>query len=264
MAVIILGSLFAGCVGSPDPDDEQQDPDEVDLPRTDAAEEIGVDLSSCGIIEAFSALEADRVRPHVPDDFAIATDASGRAIVVLGGLVCGEAGAASQRGLLAIMVEPLDEALSAGQDINHFWEPEHILVESTEIARAFMELGSNHTTAVGVTHEESLTSGEMHIDGGDWSHRITTSPGAGPGDEIAGLFGHFREYAAGDGGYVYLEARFQGNPGDTFGTGIATIETAEGSVSRELLGDGSQWPFLGGTGITYADAKVGFIPRTQA
>lgn len=264
IVVMLVALMLAGCVQPTDGEDTGTEEGEEQQPESRTAEEIPLELTSCRIIEAFAAVDVETARPHVPDDFTIPTDATGHAVVVLGGLVCGDEGAVSQRGLLAIMVEPVDETLSAGDDVNHFWEPEHVLVESTEIARAFIDLGSNHTKADSVTHEESLAQSGIHIDGGEWSHRITTTPGAGPGDGVADAFGHFREYAAGIGGYVYLEARFQGNPGDTFGTGIAQVETAPGSVSRDLLGAESQWPFLGGSGITYADAKVGFIPRPDA
>lgn len=242
--------LLSGCL--------VQQPAPSDAPGPPEAMESTILLQDCSIVEAFATAEAAVVRPHVPDDFSLVLDGSGRAALVLGGLVC--EGDVAQRGLLAVLVDPVAD-LHAGEGVNHFWEPEHLLVPETELSAAFAMARANATSAVEVRAVLAQTEGLLVMDMGDRQHRIQSIPGVVPADEAGSVFGHFREYAAGDGGYVYLEAEFAGDADSLWGGGLAMVTTAQGTVSRELIGAEAALPFVAGAGLEYADAKVGFVPR---
>lgn len=266
-ALMLVTASAAGCLSDPDPQpggDRDGEPEAPPAPGDGPApssRELTVALTDCMIPEAFASVPADQARSHVPPDFDLALDESGSAAVVLGGLVCGEQGGLAQRGLLAILVTPNDEALLADGVENYFWEPEHQLVEGSALTDAFLEVGANATLVSAVTATVMPVGMTLVVDASTWQHRISGSPGAWPAGESAFVFGHFREYALGHGGYVYLDASFDGPPGSTAGGTLATVETGTGTIARELLGSTTSVPALYGDGLVYADARVGFIPR---
>lgn len=122
-------------------------------------------------------------------------------------------------------------------------------------------MGANATLVSEVTATVMPGGMTLVVDATTWQHRISGSPGAWPVGESAFLFGYFREYSQGQGGYVYLDASFDGPPGATVGSTLATVETGAGTIAHELLGSTTAVPALYGDGLVYADARVGFIPR---
>lgn len=242
--------LLSGCLVQPSAPN--------DPPALAEAMESRIMLEDCAVVEVFATADAALVRPHVPDDFSLVLDGSGRAALVLGGLVC--EGGVAQRGLLAVLVDPVAD-LHAGDGVNHFWEPEHLLVPDHALTEAFALARANATPAVAVRAEMAATDARLSIDAGAWQHRVQALPGVVPAGEAGSLFGHFREYAAGNGGYVYLEAEFAGDAQSLWGGGLAMVETGPGTVAREMIGEEATLPFVAGSGLEYADAKVGFVPR---
>lgn len=268
LAVVLLTAALAGCLGAED----GQAPGESD-PETapsedppDEPRELGIELTPCRAIEAFAHVDPEAAREHVPEEFDLRYGENDQALAILGGLRCGEDASGTERGFLAIFVEPRDEALTAEGIRDYFWEPEHHLVAGNAATYAFNEVGADATNASGV----ELTFGETEtsltiagIGGTDEAHRASSSvPVAPGGGEEARGGDHFREYSAAEGGYVYLDAAFQvGEPTDRGNAVPMQVQTASGTVARELIGAEAVLPTLSIEGFTYADAQVGFVPR---
>lgn len=261
LALVLLTAGLAGCTGSDDAGGAQDGRD-----GTPPAEprELSLTLSPCNAIEAFAQIDPAVAREHVPDDFAIApAGQDGRAVVILGGLRCGEDASGAERGFVAIQVEPRDEALSAEGITNYFWEPEHHLVPGNQATDAFLEVGAQAGNASHVNLTFEMTGTTMEIHARDVTHRVSspapTAPGVG---QAAGMAPSFREYSAAEGGYAYLEAAFESGDPQHRGTAQPMqVQTASGTVARELLGTDTVLPTVAFEGFTYADAKVGFVPR---
>lgn len=266
LVVVMVSAGLAGCLTTSDDGSASEDGPEPTPPdeTLDEPQELDVTLTPCDNIEAFASVDPALAREHVPDDFAVApAGQDGQATVIFGGVRCGEDASAAERGFLAIQVEPRDEALAAEGVKNYFWEPEHLLVPGNNATDAFEALGANATNATHVNLTFGTTETTLEIGLAEGTHRITSdvpvAPGTGQG---ADPFPAFREYSAAQGGYTYLEARFQGgNPEDRGTAHPMQVQTAEGTVARELIGAEATLPTLSFEGFTFTDAKIGFVPR---
>lgn len=212
------------------------------------------------VVEALFALPADVVRRHVPDVFDL-VETSGRVMVALGGFSCAEGNAS---GLLAIAVQPKDDALLDDAVDRYFWRPEVHVQPDSPIGRAYDALGA-HTIPARVETTAAPTAGDLTIDAeAGWTHRVDFL--AGPASPATAALGQgvFREYSQAEGGMAYLQGSFGPSAGPGFGVLPSTVQTGEGTPARDLLGASAQAPVFVLSHAPYLDTRLGLIPLPQA
>lgn len=265
VAVLVVTAGLAGCLTASDDGGGMEDgpapaPSNASL---DEPRRIDVTLEPCDAVEGLARVDAAVARDHVPDDFDLLLGDNDQALVILGGLRCGDDAEGTERGFVAIFVEPRDDTLTGEGIENYFWEPEHILVPGNEVTEAFHTLGADATDGTGVNITFGATETLLTIDRGNGTHRLASDVPVVPGGSQEAHIGRpFREYSMADGGYVYLEADFQaGGPQARGNTIPMDTGTAPGTVARDLFGAEATLTSLNIEGFTYADATVGFVPR---
>ena len=233
----------SGCLGADGP------------PAPDRSVPVALNIGSCHGIEAFTTVSEATAAAHVPAGFSPDV-AGGRVTVILGAMVCPDNALA--RAFLAIRVIADDPTLAV-EGASLFWEPEHIVTAGQAGTAAFEAMSANITYG-NVSIETTPTGIGAHIDVPGGSHAI--SPLAGtvlPTAAEAALLPPFREYAAADGGYVYLEGGFSGDVTGATAPSVVAIETAPNTVSRALFGEATTALAIGFEGYGYPDAHVGFM-----
>lgn len=261
--LVVLTSILGGCTDEPadEPEEEGEESPPV-APPPPEARSVAVTMDPCDGIEAFFEIDAATMRDHVPEDFDIPSN-GGKTALIVGFFSCGDGGNLVQRSFVAVQVTPRHDSLRAEGIQNYFWEPEHLLAPSL-FTDAYVNMSSNHTEGRSVRLTVAATEGEATAEAANWTHTLTTTHGALSGGSAVPFLPTFREYAAADGGYVYFEAGFGGDPTDVFGPGQASLETGEGTIARELLGATAPGAALVGQGIGFTDARVGFVPLPAA
>lgn len=247
VGLLLAFALLAGCLGG---GDGGADPFAVVQPMAAATT-----LSACDILEASLTVPEARVRGLVPPGFSV-RGSDGSVGVVLGAATCAE----GSRAFLAIAVTPDDERLEA-EGMRHFYEPEHLAIPSEPFAEALAALRGNATNATRIVASAAPPQPAFIVEGaGGWSHRgVATGAALAPAPEQL-VGGVFREWFPARGGYGYLESTF-GSEGAGFALlPQASVETGEGTVSRDVLGAEATAELFVLAGSAYADATLGFVP----
>lgn len=244
-AVIVLALALAGCATPAEPGPV------ADAPLEPTA--TAIRLAGCDILEAVVDVPADRAAPFVPPGFGLRAS-DGMAGVVLGAATCAE----GSRAFLAIPVEPEDERLRA-EGVRHFYEPEHLVVAGGPFADALLAARGNATLATRIAATAAPPQPAFAAELGTGAHRASGLGAAVAPASDAVIGGVFREWFPADGGYGYLEATF-GAEGAAFALlPQASLETAEGTASRDVLGAEATAQLFVLAGSEYADATLGFV-----